>query len=269
MEAGLASKPTVIFIHGFPFNKSIWTLQLEALKEYYHLIAYDLRGFGDSEEGTDGFAVENYSENLIQFMDALYIEKAIVCGHGLGGNIALNAAERFSQRIEALVLSSTQTKSESSEAKESRINAIAQIQAGDFETFIEDTVKSVFAYISFTTKREEIAEIKNLIKNNAVAVSVKMLQALNERKDSTSMLAEIKVPVLIMVGKKDILTPPLQAEILHENLSDSVIELMDYAGHLPNLENPLEFNRHLKKFLDKTTARSRLPHFDRSEKKSA
>ncbi len=269
MEAGLTTKPTVIFIHGFPFNKSIWTSQFEALKDYYHLIAYDLIGFGDSEEGSESLTLDLYTDNLVQFMDALSIEKAIVCGHGIGGNILLAFAERFPLRVEAMILTGTHAKSENSELKDGRVNAIAQLQAGDIESYIEDTVKSVFAYISFTAKREEIAEIKNLIKNNSVSGSVKMLQLLNERKDSTSKLSEIKVPVLIMVGKKDSVTPPAQSEILHENIVDSVLELIDYAGHLPNLENPLEFNRNLKKFLDKTTASSRLPHFDRSEKKSA
>jgi len=262
-EAGADNKPVMIFIHGFPFNKSIWDYQLEILGEHYHVIAYDVRGHGNSVGGDQAFSIELFAEDLIAFMDALHIDHAVFCGHSMGGYIALNAIEKYPTRFEALVLVDTQSKSDNGEAKEKRMKAIELIKSHGVEDYAEQSVKNLFAYISFSSKREEIAAVKDLIINTPVDTLEKTLHALAERKDVTNKLSDIKIPVLIIVGKKDVITPPAVAERMHEKIEDSTLELIDYAGHLPNLENALDFNRLLKKFMDKITAYDRQPYFER------
>jgi poly(3-hydroxyalkanoate) synthetase len=62
------------------------------------------------------------------------------------------------------------------------------------------------------------------------------------------MLNKIKVPVLVLVGEEDKITPPEAARFMHESIQDSTLHIIKHAGHLSNLENPKEFNDHLKKF---------------------
>jgi poly(3-hydroxyalkanoate) synthetase len=62
-------------------------------------------------------------------------------------------------------------------------------------------------------------------------------------------LSEIKVPVLIIVGKKDRITPPSSARWMYEKIQNAKLSIIEHAGHLPNMENPREFNIQLKKFL--------------------
>ena len=261
-DEGPENGPVVIFIHGFPFNKSMWDFQLESLKEHYRVIAYDVRGHGKSESGTNDFLIDMFADDLIHFMDVLAIDKAIMCGLSMGGYIALNAIERYPARFTGLILSDTQSKADNSEAKEKRMKAIENIRINGVEQYAEESIKNLFAFLSFTTKREEIAAIKNMIMKTPVETLNKTLHALAGRKDLTSKLGEIKVPTLIMVGKKDTITPPEKSQIMHEKIEDSTLELIDYAGHLPNLENPEEFNRNLKKFLDHTTEVKQLPHYE-------
>jgi 3-oxoadipate enol-lactonase len=98
----------IIFIHGFPFDKSSWQPQLDFLRQTHRVIAYDIRGFGNSTSGKEKESIRLFADDLIQFMDALEIDKAIVCGLSMGGYILLNAAFRYPERFEAIVLSDTQ-----------------------------------------------------------------------------------------------------------------------------------------------------------------
>ena len=75
------------------------------------------------------------------------------------------------------------------------------------------------------------------------------LLALSKRKETCSKLENIKVPVHIMVGKEDKITPPAAAQFMHEKIKNSSISIIEGAGHLTNIENPIEFNNQLKKFI--------------------
>ena len=68
-DHGKSGAPYIIFIHGFPFNKSMWNLQMEALRDNYHVISYDVRGHGISEEGNVDFSIELFVNDLIGLMD--------------------------------------------------------------------------------------------------------------------------------------------------------------------------------------------------------
>jgi len=75
------------------------------------------------------------------------------------------------------------------------------------------------------------------------------LEAMMARVDSTDTLATIDVPTLIVVGGEDVLTPPSEAEILHEAIRGSRLEVIEHAGHVSNMERPAAFNHVLSEFL--------------------
>ena len=77
----------------------------------------------------------------------------------------------------------------------------------------------------------------------------KSLHALAERKETCSKLAEIKMPVLILVGKEDKITPPEVASAMQEKIEGSQLSIIEHAGHLSNMENEGEFNSQLMKFI--------------------
>src|SRR5687767_7172652 len=84
----------LIFIHGFPFNKWMWENQIDVFKEHTRVLAYDVRGFGNTNPGTLEFSIDQFGLDLFHFMDALQIEKAVVCGLSMGGYIALSTIEQ-------------------------------------------------------------------------------------------------------------------------------------------------------------------------------
>ncbi len=248
-DEGPDDAPVIIFIHGFPLNKSMWNSQVKALKDDYRVIAYDIRGHGNSDAGNEDFSIDLFVRDLICFMDALKIDKTMLCGLSMGGYIALNAIENFPERFYALVLSDTNCLADTPEGKEKRMNSIESIRENSMEKYADESLKKLFAPESFTTNVEEIAAVREMIMKTSRQTLYNTLHALAERKETCSKLPEIKVPVLILVGKEDIITPPDAALLINEKIKGSLLKIIDHAGHLSNLENSADFNNHLKKFV--------------------
>jgi len=248
-DEGKYGAPVIIFIHGFPFNKSMWDPQLELLRDHCRIITYDIRGFGNSGTGNVDFTIGLFAEDLVSLMDVLKIGKAMLCGLSMGGYIALYAIEKYSDRFSALILSDTSCKSDTAEAKAKRLKAIENITKNGALEYAEQMIKNLFAPESFSGKVQEISSVKDMIANTSVKTLCDTLLALSNRKETCSKLSEIKIPVLIMAGREDIITPPAEAQYMSENITGSIVKIIDHSGHLSNLENTEEFNKQLKKFV--------------------
>jgi len=248
-DEGPVEAPVVIFIHGFPLNKSMWDLQLEELKAEFRVIAYDIRGHGDSDAGYEDFSIDLFANDLISFMDSLSISKAVVVGLSMGGYIALNAIGNYPERFDALILSDTQCIADTPEVRENRLVAIENIKKNGLEDYARESIKKLFAPASLLSKETEIASVREMIVNTSKVSVYNSLHALAIRKDTSGILSEIKIPVLILVGKEDIITPPEMAESMHKKIKDSQLSIIENAGHLSNMENPFEFNYQIRKFI--------------------
>lgn len=243
----------IIFLHGYPFDKSMWKVQLDFFKSSHRLLACDIRGFGKSKDEKSPLSMDLFGEDLIAFMDALAIEKAILCGLSMGGFIALNVLNRFPDRFEALILCDTQCIADSAEVKEKRNKTIDEINLEGVTKFNEGFIKSVFSKESFSQKKELVKNLHQVVFSNSQHIITAGLTALAERSETCSTLAKIAVPTLIICGREDEVTPLAQSESMHEAISGSILHVIDNAGHVSNLEQPHEFNQHLLDFFSLLT----------------
>lgn len=248
-DVGDGSIP-IIFLHGYPFDKTMWYDQLDFLKFSYRLISCDIRGFGKSTDEETPLSIDLFTDDLIQFMDKLGIDKAIICGLSMGGYIALNAIKRFPNRFKGLILCDTQCIADTSEVKEKRYKTIEVIEGGGIANFTEGIIESVFHKDSIANKKELIGEIRSVVLANSEHIIKQGLVALAERTETCSILDKINIPTLIICGREDGVTPLAQSEMMNETIKGSVLQVIDYAGHLSNLEQPHEFNQHLSEFLE-------------------
>jgi 3-oxoadipate enol-lactonase len=141
IEEGSINTSTIIFIHGFRRNKSMWEKQIEALKDNYRVIAYDIRGHGNSNVGDANFSNGLFVHDLRPFMHNLKIDKAILCGFSMGGYTVLNAIENYPKRFNALLLCNTNCTADLSEVKENRIKTIEMIKEKGLEEYAEERMK--------------------------------------------------------------------------------------------------------------------------------
>ncbi len=239
----------ILFLHGYPFDKSMWQGQVEFLKSSYRLIPCDLRGFGKSKDEESALSIDLFAEDILAFMDKLRIDKAIICGLSMGGYIALNAMKRFPDRFEALILCDTQCIADTAEKKDKRYKTIDEIAIDGPAKFNEGFIKSVFQKDSLTTKKELVEQLRSVVFSNSDHIISQGLMALAKRSESCPDLNEITVPTLIICGREDELTPLVQSERMHAAIKGSILRVIDHAGHVSNLEQPGEFNNHILNFL--------------------
>ena len=247
-DLGEGSIP-IVFIHGFPFNKSTWQPQMDFLKNTNRVIAYDIRGFGKTTADNEKASMGLFGDDLIKFMDALLIEKAIICGLSMGGYILLNTLDRYPNRFEAIILSNTQCIADSPEAKEKRYKTIEEIKRNGLTDFTEVFIQNIFCKESLNNKKELVEKIKNMILSTSPKTITTTLNALAQRHEMCFLLKVISIPTLILCGKEDIVTPLAQSEFLHKNIANSILHSFDGAGHLSNLEQADEFNKHINNFI--------------------
>lgn len=248
-DEGPDNAPVIILIHGFPLNKSMWNKQVDVLIETYRVIVYDVRGHGSSTAGTDNFSIELFVSDLLGLMDILKIETAMLCGLSMGGYIALNAVVHFPKRFVGLILCDTNCFADAPEAKEKRMISIESIEKYGVENYVNESIKKLFAPESFVTNKEKIEVVKAMIMETSVQSLSSTLIALSKRKETCAKLYQINIPVLILVGKEDQITPPDVARLMQKNIKGSILKIIEHAGHLSNIENSYDFNGQLGKFL--------------------
>lgn len=244
----------LIFIHGFPFDKTMWHPQLRFLSEITRVIAYDIRGFGNSEKGLQKFSIDLFARDLVEFMDALQIKRAVICGLSMGGYIALNAYNRNPERFAAIILSDTQCIADSAQAKEGRQKTIELIKNNGIKEFTEGFLKKIFFPATLETQKEMVEKIRSTILETSADSIMQTLAALAERDETCSILGKISVPALIICGDADVVTPPEQSQALQNGIPGSAIRMILNAGHVSNVEQPAVFNNYIAEFLaDKVT----------------
>jgi 3-oxoadipate enol-lactonase len=242
------NKTALIFIHGFPFDQSMWKQQRDFFKKNFRVITYDIRGYGKSTNA--GVASMNqYADDLVAIIDELKLNKVIACGLSMGGYVLLNAFSRYPGKFEALILADTQCIADSPEGIEKRKSAIRLIEDKGLTDYAQSFVGNVFSHESLINKIEAVESIRNVILSTQQITITGTLEALAQRSETCFVLPKIKIPVLIICGKEDVVTPVKQSEFLNANIANSKLRIIEKAGHLSNLEQPYEFNRQILDFI--------------------
>jgi pimeloyl-ACP methyl ester carboxylesterase len=227
----------------------MWGKQIEAFKKDFRVISYDIRGFGNSEKGNIHFSIQLFTFDLIGLMDALRIEKAVLCGLSMGGYIAISAMENFQHRFGKLVLCDTKCAGDDKEAKEKRMKTIESIKKNGKTEYTEESLWKLFSQQSFVSNPAAIDQIREMISATPDEVLFETLLALAERHDNCSILSTINLPVLILVGSDDKITTPEIVRQMDDKIPDSDMFVIENAGHLCPMEQPDKFNKLLKSFL--------------------
>ncbi len=252
VERGMPQGSPIVFIHGFPFDHTMWEPQMKALPNHYRAIAYDVRGHGGSDVGDGQYSIEFFVDDLVALLDHLVIKQAIICGLSMGGYIALRAIERHPDRFTALILCDTRSEADPNEGKVKRSASIKTVKIQGVKAFSEEFVKVAFAPKTFDSNPEIVETIKKVIQSNSPIGIRGTLLALAARTDTSAALSNIKVPTLILVGEHDKLTPPSASEAMKGKIPNAEMYIIPNAAHMSNLENPTEFNEKLIAFLKKT-----------------
>ena len=186
--------------------------------------------------------VKHFSKYLHDFIVFKGYDKVILLGNSLGGHIGLYMTKLHPEMVSALIITG------SSGLYESAMGG-GYTKRGDYEV-IKKKAQDVFYDPEVATKEivDEVYETVNdrnkLVKTLAIAKSA-------IRHNMAKDLPNMNLPVCIIWGKNDIVTPPEVAEEFHELLPDSDLYWIDKCGHAAMMEHPNQFNEILEDWLDK------------------
>jgi len=238
----------VALLHGFPHNRALWAPQMGALVDRARCIAPDLRGFGESSKHGP-FSIDQYADDIAMLLRGLGVERAVVAGLSMGGYVAFALWRRHRSLVRALVLADTRAGADTVEGRAKRLELIDIARTRGSGAVADNQITGMVGKTTREKRPALIDQVHRMLESAPVDGIVGALEAMMGRIDSTATLATIDVPTLVLVGQEDALTPVAEAELLHEAIRGSRLEVIEHAGHVSNLERPAAFNHVLSEFL--------------------
>jgi 3-oxoadipate enol-lactonase len=238
----------VAFIHGFPHNRTLWSPQVSALVDRARCIAPDLRGFGETSRHGP-FTIDQYADDVAMLLRILGIERAVVTGLSMGGYIAFSLWRRHRSLVRALVLAHTRAGADTEEGREKRRALVVLARTRGAGAVADGQITGMLGKTTREKRPAMIDEVHRMLGSASVEGIVGALEAMMARVDSTDTLATIDVPTLVIAGGEDALIPRSDADILHDAIRGSRLEVIEHAGHVSNMERPAAFNHVLSEFL--------------------
>lgn len=246
----VGSGPSVVLLHGYPFNRSMWRDQVEELRQHHRVIVPDLRGHGESAVTPVPATMQNMAGDVASLLETLNVSRATIGGLSMGGYVALAFYRLFPLRVRSLVLADTRSPGDSEEAKQAREQQAEKALKEGMEGIADALLPKLLAPETVAKRPDVVKRLRDIMVETDSEGAAAALRGMAQRQDQTSFLSRIIAPTLIIVGSADALTPVADAELLHREIGGSRLHIIEGAGHVSNMDRPEEFNRALTKFLN-------------------
>ena len=225
----------VVLLHGFPFNANLWRAQIEALEKTNFVIAPDLRGMGKSEVTSGPYLMEALAGDVAAMLDELRVDAARVVGHSLGGYVALAFARMFTERVKRLALVTSRVYADAPETLKNREILAMRVQSEGIGPLWESYADTLFAAMTGADVRARAREMA--FATNPLGAAA-MMRGMAQRVDSSDLLPELRMPVLVLAGAHDTIAPVPEARAVVDALEDAELVVFERSAHLPMLEEP-------------------------------
>ncbi|MFZ5836540.1 MAG: alpha/beta fold hydrolase [Pseudomonadota bacterium] len=232
------SGPALLLCHGFSATSTMWAGQIAAFKERHQVICWDMRGHGESDSPDDPalYTVDGTVQDMAAILDACSAQRAVICGHSLGGFMSLAFSLRHPERVRALILCNTGPGYKSDTAR-ADWNVMAEKQARAF-------AKKGLAAVGHS----EEMQLGTHRTAKGLEHGARGMLAQSDASIIDS-LPHIAVPALVLVGEKD-RGYLAAADYMAEKIPNARKIVIENAGHAANLHQPAAFNRAAGDFLN-------------------
>jgi pimeloyl-ACP methyl ester carboxylesterase len=236
-------KKTVILLHGFGEDSTIWNDYASILEKEYTVILPEYARLSHLK------TMEDYADFVHKQIVEKGIEKCAVIGHSMGGYIALAFAEKYPQMLSGFGLFHSTSFADSNEKKEARNKIIETIKKSGSAVFIRASTPTLYAEDFVKENAFIIAKhIENASQFPPEALITGM-QAIRDRPDRRSVLKALRVPVMFIIGEKDKSISPADSKsqiMMPKFFSSSILDNVAHMGMIEERDHCLAF---LERFL--------------------
>ena len=243
----------IVLIHGYPFNRSLWTEQITELSSTYRVVAPDLRGFGETDATSGTVTMNRMAQDVALLMDHLQMARATIAGLSMGGYVALAFYKQFASRVRALILADTRPQADTEEAKKTRAQQAEKALAEGMGGIADAMLPKLLTPETVSKHPDMVKRVRDMMLKTKPEGAAAALHGMAERDDHTALLAKITVPTLILVGAEDAITPLADSQTMNQSIKGSRLVVLENAGHVSNLERTEQFNRAVLDFLSETS----------------
>ena len=250
--------PPIVFLHGIGSTRRTWDEQVRALSQRFRCIAYDYRGYGESERppakslrasAADAKSISRaaYARDLFAVMDAAGIDSAHLCGLSLGGVVALEAYAQGPDRVRSLILADAFARyPRAADSVRQRVNMLLGMGMERF------AAKRSPLALSPAAKPSLIQKVRDTMASIPLNVYIASTRT-TWTGDYRALLPKITVPTLVLWGEYDTGVTPrkLSEEIAHAVPTCDGVVVVPRAGHVCNLDNLAFFNTTVAEFISR------------------
>ncbi|MBM3150762.1 MAG: alpha/beta fold hydrolase, partial [Chloroflexi bacterium] len=224
----------LVLLHGFPLDHCIWQPLLPFLPAGAWLLTPDLRGHGLSDSPPGMYTMASMADDLAAILGYLRIRRAVVVGHSMGGYVALAFAQAHTGLLAGLGLVASRATADSAEQRLTRQQLAERVQSEGVQALVDAMLHKM------TASSKAAGRVRELFLKTQPAGAAGSLLGMAGRPDTSSLVASLPVPVMLLAGSRDLLIPPEQA--LCKGIESGTLRRVELpeAGHLPMMEFPAE-----------------------------
>lgn len=245
--SGSRNAPAVMFCHALGASRSLWRDQAEALARRWRVLAYDLRGHGDSSANGDCYTLDQLADDAVALLDRVEIDRVHFVGISLGGMIAQHVALKHRDRLLSVTLCDTVHTLDDA-GRQGFEERIATVRESGLEPLADATMERWFTE-GFRSEHPDIVQsVRDQFLHTSRDGFIGCCRAITGL-DNGDRLGDITTPALIVAGDRDPSSPRAVNETMRETIRGARLQFIDDAAHLANLAQPEQFNHVLTEFL--------------------
>ncbi|KLN61806.1 alpha/beta hydrolase [Kiloniella spongiae] len=235
----------LVFIHGYLGGAKAWEDQVQAFKPEFDVIAPELPGYGASYHKKAGSSIEEYANQIINFLSQIGIQKFHLIGHSMGGMIAQQIAKLASERVDYLVCYGTGPLGMMPNRFETLDQSRKRLRSDGVKATAERIASTWFTNGKDALRYQECASLNDNVTTETALAGLRAM----ETWDGRDAMSSISQKTLVLWGDRDQSYDWTQPESLWTGIKESSLAVMPDCGHNAHMENPELFNSILRKFL--------------------
>jgi pimeloyl-ACP methyl ester carboxylesterase len=237
---------TLVFLHGFLENSSMWSSISQELSKKYRVICIDLLGHGKTENHGYVHSMEDQTKMVKAVLNHLKLRKYVLIGHSMGGYIALSFSKLFPNNVKGLCLMNSTAIADSEEKKINRDRAINAVKQ-NHKTFVRIAIPMLFSEKNRVLFPSEIKQVTNEALKISPQGIIAALEGMKIREDTTKIYKEATFPIQLIIGKQD---PALEYSTLINQTKNTNVKVVEFPdGHMSHIENKDDFIKSLSSFI--------------------